>query len=329
MLATTYLRDHRHDNLPVNRPARFALLVMLSLALSACPLGEANLLSDGSELIPPEPNPDAPQVITVGTGLTPTYTWSQNFGNVTRLIVVRTTDTTTVWGLESPNTESIPWTGVVHGDLSTASGAQEFDSGSVQGAFELQRELSPGVRYTITVQKLDGSSLTASFTTSNQASLSTAAALAEAGTAAVANPVTAVAAGEEHTLALDEAGLVWSWGDNSYGQLGDGTTAPRHSPMLVAGLGPAVAVAAGARHSLALTAEGRVWSWGSNEYGQLGDGSTTSRSTPQAIAGLSDVVEIGAGRYHSLARTRDGRLWTWGANFSGQLGDPAADIATR
>lgn len=82
--------------------------------------------------------------------------------------------------------------------------------------------------------------------------------------------VVAVAAGERHSLALQGDGLVFAWGHNTYGQLGDSTYLHRAIPVAVAGLRGAIAIAAGEEHSLALRGDGTVVAWGSNHYGQLG-----------------------------------------------------------
>jgi alpha-tubulin suppressor-like RCC1 family protein/subtilisin family serine protease len=132
--------------------------------------------------------------------------------------------------------------------------------------------------------------------------------------------VAAVAAGSSHSLALKTSGVVWAWGANSAGQLGDGTNTTRFKPVKVPGLSGVVAVAAGG-HSLALKSDGTVWAWGSNDQGQLGDGTSASRSTPVQVSGLSNVIAVEAGSNFSVALKSDGTVWAWGANSLGQLGD--------
>ena len=130
-----------------------------------------------------------------------------------------------------------------------------------------------------------------------------------------------VAGGPYHSLTLKNDGTVWAWGRNDFGELGNGTTTSRYTPVQVKGLTNVVAIAAGYDHSLALRSDGTVWAWGLNGNGQLGDGTTTNRTTPVQVKGLTNVVAIAAGVYHSLAIRSDGTVWTWGYNTYGQLGD--------
>jgi alpha-tubulin suppressor-like RCC1 family protein len=131
----------------------------------------------------------------------------------------------------------------------------------------------------------------------------------------------AVAAGELHSMAIDDSGRLWSWGANGSGQLGDGTTRDRSRPARVEGLSGVVAAAGGARHGIALRANGTVWSWGGNDGGQLGDDSPADRGAPARVEGLEDVTAVSAGWAHSAALRRDGSVWTWGMNSGGELGD--------
>ncbi len=130
-----------------------------------------------------------------------------------------------------------------------------------------------------------------------------------------------VAAGTSHTLALKADGTVWAWGFNLTGQLGDGSTTQRTSPIQVSVLTDVVAIAGGGSHSLAVKRDGTAWAWGDNGSGQLGDGTFTRRLTPVQVSTLTDVVAVAAGDSHSLAIKRDGSVWAWGLNNSGQVGD--------
>jgi alpha-tubulin suppressor-like RCC1 family protein len=128
--------------------------------------------------------------------------------------------------------------------------------------------------------------------------------------------VVAIAAGMDHSLALKSDGTVLAWGGNSSGQLGDGTTSPRPSPVQVSGLGPAssvISIAVGlGSHSLALKSDGSVVAWGANSSGQVGDGTTTTRVIPVQVSGLgsgSGVVGITAGGSDSFARRSNGQSW--------------------
>ena len=130
-----------------------------------------------------------------------------------------------------------------------------------------------------------------------------------------------VAAGSNHTVAVRSDGTVVAWGQNSYGQLGDGTATNRSSPVILPGLTGVVAVAAGVSHTVALKSDGTVVAWGSNTFGQLGDGTTTNRSSPAVVPGLTGVVAVAAGLYHAVALKSDGTVVAWGYNNYGQLGD--------
>lgn len=154
------------------------------------------------------------------------------------------------------------------------------------------------------------------------------------------DPVVAVAlgtntgSGSEHTLALLSSGAVYSWGLNSYGQVGDGSTVNRNLPARVAALpGDIVAVAAGAFHTVALTSGGVVYAWGDNRFGQLGlprDAFLSeSRAVPDVVPGLPSasedrVVAIASGGYFNVALTETGAVYTWGHNRYGQVGAPPA-----
>ncbi|CAH2212266.1 RCC1 domain-containing protein [Tepidibacter aestuarii] len=146
--------------------------------------------------------------------------------------------------------------------------------------------------------------------------------------------VTTISAGWFHSLALKADGTVWAWGNNSKGQLGNGTSGTNEKiPVQVkdhtAFLTNVIAVFASWSHSLALKADGTVWTWGNNYDGQLGDGTFGSnknipvqvKDTTDPTGFLTNVIDISGGWFHSLALKTNGTVWAWGGNSSGQLGD--------
>jgi alpha-tubulin suppressor-like RCC1 family protein len=146
-------------------------------------------------------------------------------------------------------------------------------------------------------------------------------------------PQSSVSGGSRNSVELRANGGVLAWGDNSSGELGDGTTTKRHTPVPVSGLGAGsgvVEVVAGASHALALKVDGRVLAWGHNRSGELGDGSTADHPTPELIGALRNIKSLAAGDGFSLALKADGTVLAWGNNKSGQLGDgnAPADHAT-
>ena len=146
--------------------------------------------------------------------------------------------------------------------------------------------------------------------------------------------VTAVAAGGSHSLALLADASVVAWGNNEFGQLGDGTETNRGVPVAVGGLKEVTAIAAGGSHSLALLKNGTVMAWGYNFHGQLGDGKLgteeAGETEPVPVKGLTKVKAIAAGGEHSLALLENGTVMAWGNDENGQLGNgtlkPSSDV---
>lgn len=134
-------------------------------------------------------------------------------------------------------------------------------------------------------------------------------------------PVVKISAGLKHTAILKSDGTVWIWGDNTFGQLGDGTNAGQNVPIQVPLLSGIIDIACGANHTVALKDDGTVWAWGRNGGGQLGNGSFADSNVPVQVGSLVGVINVEAGDNHSIAIRENGTVWTWGANAGRQLGD--------
>ena len=139
--------------------------------------------------------------------------------------------------------------------------------------------------------------------------------------------------GSGYSLALASDGTVYAWGQNNYGQLGNGTTTDSNVPVAVKTVGTPmegkkiIQVSTKVWYSLALASDGTVYAWGLNGSGQLGDGTITHSSTPVAVKTIGTpmegktIVGIAAGASHSLALASDGKIYVWGGNAYGQFGN--------
>jgi len=146
------------------------------------------------------------------------------------------------------------------------------------------------------------------------------------GTVAPAAPAVAltlpvVAAGGGHTCSVMADQSVWCWGQNTTGQLGNGTVADSTVPVPVAGLPPATAVADGHDHTCAIDTTHQVWCWGANAFGQLGNGTTSVDSTAPVQAGSFQGLQVSAGDGFSCAVTAMHTARCWGDNNFGELGN--------
>jgi alpha-tubulin suppressor-like RCC1 family protein len=136
-----------------------------------------------------------------------------------------------------------------------------------------------------------------------------------------------VSSGRGFNAAIKTDGTLWTWGNGSFGQLGNANTTNRSSTPVTtfAGGNNWKQVSAGFTHMAAIKTDGTLWTWGNNFNGQLGNGLTTSlgvgQSTPvTTFAGGNDWKQASAGFTHMVAIKTDGTLWTWGNGNSGRLG---------
>ncbi len=130
-----------------------------------------------------------------------------------------------------------------------------------------------------------------------------------------------IAAGWNFTCGIGTSGHASCWGENSAGQLGDGTTTDRDRPAPVRSDLAFISIGAGSAHACGVTAQHEVYCWGRNTNGQLGDGTTIDRTTPVRVSGSVHFASITAGAVHTCAVADDGAAYCWGRNTYGQLGN--------
>ena len=138
-----------------------------------------------------------------------------------------------------------------------------------------------------------------------------------------------VSCGRQHTAAIKTDGTLWTWGYNSYGQIGDNTTTNKPAPdTTFAGGTDWKQVSCGRQHTAAIKTDGTLWTWGQNYNGQLGVGDVDTRYYPVITFGENtNWKQVACGGYHTAAIKTDGTLWIWGRNGSGQLGDDTPNDA--
>jgi len=135
--------------------------------------------------------------------------------------------------------------------------------------------------------------------------------------------IVSIKAGHSHTCALTSTGVVGCWGNNRFGQLGDGTRENRITPVRVAELfEPVESLSVWGGTTCAVTAQGGAYCWGNNSSGQIGDGTTISALVPTPVIGLqADVASISVGGMHTCAVTKAGASRCWGGNEYGEFGN--------
>ncbi|GAA4389062.1 hypothetical protein GCM10023186_36080 [Hymenobacter koreensis] len=124
---------------------------------------------------------------------------------------------------------------------------------------------------------------------------------------------------QQHSVWVRADGALWTWGRNTFGQLGDGTLVDKRVPTVVGTSTAWRTAVAGGNFTVALQQDGSLWTWGHNYDGQLGTGSNNDRAVPGRV-GTATWVSVGAGVEHAVAVRQDGTLWAWGSNGNGRLG---------
>ncbi len=134
---------------------------------------------------------------------------------------------------------------------------------------------------------------------------------------------TKISAGAYSSCGLTGAGAAYCWGDNTYGQIGDGTTTQRNVPTLVSGGLTFSTISAGRYTACGLTTSGAGYCWGENTNGQLGDGTTTQRNVPTLVSGGLSFSTISPGYFFTCGLTTAGAGYCWGDGTQGEIGDGA------
>jgi hypothetical protein len=133
---------------------------------------------------------------------------------------------------------------------------------------------------------------------------------------------TSVYAGAHNACGTRTDGSAWCWGANDRGNLGDGTTEPRATPVRVVADNPwlSVSVSQQEYQSCGVQSGGSAWCWGGNPYGLGVEGATYSL-TPARVGPPTGWTDVSLGGYHACGLRADGSIWCWGSNHHGELGD--------
>ena len=131
--------------------------------------------------------------------------------------------------------------------------------------------------------------------------------------------ITQIAAGENHNVALDSNGNVWTWGRNNNYQIGN-TRENQYTPYKVSNLPKVIKIAAGNNNTMVITENNELYAWGLNAYGDLGLGIYTNKVLPKKVKGVHDIIDISGGKSHYIVLNRAGEVFATGSNLYGQLG---------
>ncbi len=129
-----------------------------------------------------------------------------------------------------------------------------------------------------------------------------------------------VRAGDGHCLALKNDNTLWAWGNNYYGNLGNGTNINENVPIQIGSSNNWKDIGLSAAHSIALKEDNTLWSWGANDDGQLGDNTLISKNTPEQVGTENDwdkIINYASGTSFCIKNNKT--LWGFGSNYNGQL----------
>jgi alpha-tubulin suppressor-like RCC1 family protein len=130
-----------------------------------------------------------------------------------------------------------------------------------------------------------------------------------------------VSSGNDHTIAIMSDGTLWAWGNNSSGQLGDGTKLASSTPVKISDETDWAEINAGSAVSFAIKTDGSLWAWGENGIGQLAVGTLVAETKPKRVGTDNDWKSVSTSGSHTIALKSDGSIWGWGWNYYYQVGD--------
>lgn len=213
------------------------------------------------------------------------------------------------------------WGGNYSGQLGTGSSAQSATPVAVAGLTALATQVAAGSNHTCALTATGGVECWGRNAEGQGGNGTTMLGAVPAEVSGLTTGVASVTAGADHSCAITASGGVRCWGDNSAGQVGDGSLVQRSTPVDVSGLATnVVMISAGGANTCAVTRAGAAKCWGDNWAGQLGDGTTTKRLTPVDVLGLtSGVSAVAVGGVNTCALTAAGGVKCWGLNNGGVL----------
>jgi alpha-tubulin suppressor-like RCC1 family protein len=243
--------------------------------------------------------------------------WCQVSAGYNHSLGLRTTGTAWAWGLNTS------------GQLGDNTGTNKSSPVSVVGDFTDWCQLSGGGCHSLGTRQ-NGTIWSWGNNCCQQLGHSTACTCTRFSPVSVVGGFTdwcQVSAGWRFSLGLRQNGTAWAWGQNSTGQLGNGTVpSALGSPgSVVGGFTDWCQVSAGGGHSLGTRQNSTAWAWGRNTNGQLGDDATAQKPSPvSVVGGFTDWCQVSAGYNHSIGARQNSTAWAWGCNTNGQLGDGTA-----